>query len=78
MKHFKSTLEKIAEQVFTATDFWSARTIFIDYVSGTNVKDKDKMISEVEKMKTLVQIQKYTANALLKFEGLSTSEKPSK
>jgi hypothetical protein len=69
-KHFTSKLAEITDAVFSATDFLSAQSLFISFVDGTQVKDKNKMISEVKGMRTLPQLQRYTANALLKFEGL--------
>jgi hypothetical protein len=65
-----STLNEIVNEVFIAKDWKTAQNTFIDHVSKTNVKDKDKMIAEVSKMTTLQAIQRYTANALLKYEGL--------
>jgi hypothetical protein len=65
-----STLNEIANEVFVAKDWKTAQNLFIEHVSKTNVKDKDKMIDEVSKMTNLAAIQRYTANALLKYEGL--------
>jgi len=65
-----STLNEIANEVFVAKDWKTAQNLFIEHVSKTNVKDKDKMIDEVNKMTNLAAIQHYTANALLKYEGL--------
>lgn len=65
-----STLASIAEQVWIATDAASARSILISHLEGTKVKDRDKMISDINRLATLQQVQRYTANALLKFEGL--------
>jgi hypothetical protein len=70
---FESTLSKIAEAVFSSTDFKSAQNTFIDHVDSTNVKDKNKMIEAVKKLTTLTALQHYCANALLKFEGLGLS-----
>jgi len=66
----QSTLTKIAESVFTATDFTTAKTTFVEHISATNIKDKDKMIDAVNKLKNLISLQRYCANALLKYEGL--------
>ena len=70
-KQIESTLAVIAAKVFQTKDVNVARKTFIEHVSKTNVKDKDKMLKEVSTMTSLQEIQKYTANALLKFEGLS-------
>jgi CRISPR/Cas system CSM-associated protein Csm3 (group 7 of RAMP superfamily) len=65
-----STLSEIVNEVFLATDWKTAQTVFIEHVNQTNIKDKNKMINEVSKMTNLYKIQRYTANALLKYEGL--------
>jgi hypothetical protein len=68
----ESTLSSIAKDVFVAKDANAAKQIFIDYVSGSRIKESDKvkMLAEVSKMSSLLQIHRYTANALLKYEGL--------
>ena len=68
----ESTLSSIAKDVFAATNANDAKRIFIDYVSNSRIKesDKSKMLAEVAKMSSLMQLHRYTANALLKYEGL--------
>ena len=68
----KSTLASVAEAVFSATDVQTAQTLFLSHVSGSGIKkeDKQKMLMEVSKITSLNQIYRYTANALLKYEGL--------
>jgi len=68
----ESTLSSIAREVFAATNAVDAKRIFIDYVSSSHIKesDKNKMLAEASKMSSLLQIHRYTANALLKYEGL--------
>jgi len=68
----ESTLASIAKEVFVASNASTAKQIFIDYVSGSRIKESDrvKMLTEVSKMSSLLQIHRYTANALLKYEGL--------
>ena len=68
----ESTLSSIAREVFAASNAVDAKRIFIDYVSSSHIKesDKQKMLAEVSKMTSLNQIYRYTANALLKYEGL--------
>jgi CRISPR/Cas system CSM-associated protein Csm3 (group 7 of RAMP superfamily) len=65
-----STLNEIANEVFIAKDWKTAQNLFVEHVSKTNIKDKNKMINEVSNMTNLTTIQRYTANALLKYEGL--------
>ena len=68
----ESTLSSIAREVFAASNAIDAKRIFIDYVSSSHIKesDKQKMLTEASKMTSLLQIHRYTANALLKYEGL--------
>lgn len=68
----ESTLSSIARDVFAAANVMDAKRIFIDYVSASRIKesDKSKMLAEVSKMSSLLQLHRYTANALLKYEGL--------
>lgn len=68
----ESTLSSIARDVFAAANVNDAKRIFIDFVSASRIKesDKNKMLTEVSKMSSLMQLHRYTANALLKYEGL--------
>lgn len=68
-----STLATIASLVWEAQDVDQAKETLIGHLSGTNVKDRDKMIDDVQKLRTLEAVHRYTANALLKYEGLGTS-----
>jgi len=68
----KSNLDSIATDVFAASNATDAKRIFIDHVSNSRIKESDKikMIAEASKMSSLLQLHRYTANALLKYEGL--------
>jgi proteasome assembly chaperone (PAC2) family protein len=72
--NIKSTLEKIANQVFTAKSADEAKQIIVSHISDSQVNDidKNKMITDVNALKNLVAVQRYLANALLKYEGLGT------
>jgi hypothetical protein len=71
----ESILAVIAGQVFQAKTLQAAQAIFHNHVQPSKIKeeDKTKMLTEVGGMKSLTQLQRYTANALLKYEGLGTS-----
>lgn len=73
-----STLAGIASQIWEAPDLESARKIFIEHVSGSRVKDRDKMLIDIQQLRTLRDLHRYTANALLKFEGLGVGTRPSR
>ena len=68
----KSNLDSIAADVFAASNIADAKRIFIDHISTSRIKESDKvkMLAEVSKMASLLQLHRYTANALLKYEGL--------
>ena len=70
--NYQSTLASIASLVWEAKTADQAREILAGHLAGTKVKDKDKMINDIQSLKSLEAIHRYTANALLKFEGLST------
>jgi protein associated with RNAse G/E len=74
-----STLDNIAEQVFNAKTVDEAKTICLGYLESSKIKESDrtKMITEIKGMKYLHKVQFYIANALLKYEGLGLSNKPS-
>jgi hypothetical protein len=73
-KHYTSKLAEITDIIFSSTDFFSAKNLLLEFIEGTQVKSKTKMVFDVKNLKTLHQVQRYTANALLKFEGLGTTE----
>ena len=77
-KHIKieSTLAKIANVVFETTDFKLAQQTAIDHLTGSSIKESDrlKMIDEISKAKNLQRLQIYCANALLKYEGLGVGK----
>lgn len=72
--HIESILSVIAEKVFRAESLSQGQAIFQEHVKGSKIKEEDriKMLTEVGGMKSLTQLQRYTANALLKYEGLGT------
>jgi hypothetical protein len=73
MKQFESTLATIATQVYKCKTATEAKELVVGHLLTTQVKDRDKMITEVARMNNLNQIWKYLSNALLRFEGLSTN-----
>jgi hypothetical protein len=72
MKH-TSTLAQIADKVYQAKTADEAKQVMIDHLSTTRVKDKDRMISQVKVLKTLIKVQTYFTNSLLRFEALSVN-----
>jgi hypothetical protein len=70
--NYKSTLSQIAEQVFKATNLGQAKAIVTSHIGDTRIKDADKnlIIKNVNQLTSLVRVQTYLCNSLLKFEGL--------
>ena len=73
MKHYQSTLATIATEVYKCKTVEEAKELVIGHLLKTNVKDRDKMITNVAKLSSLHQVWKYISNSLLRFEGLSTN-----
>ena len=68
----QSTLASIAPLVWEAKSAGQAKEILLNYLSESNVKDRDKMIQDIQQLTSLQDVHRYTANSLLKYEGLST------
>ena len=68
----KSVLNGIVTDIYSAKTVKEAKELFIKFVDATKIKDTDKkkMLTEVENMTTLRQIQQYATNAMFKYEGL--------
>lgn len=68
----KSVLNGIITDIYSARTVKEAKDLFIKFVDATKIKDTDKkkMLTEVENMTTLRQIQMYATNAMFKYEGL--------
>lgn len=70
--NIKSTLESIAQQVFVSTNVRDAKSAIINHIGDTRIKDSDKLtiVNNVNKINSLVRLQTYVCNSLLKYEGL--------
>jgi len=75
----ESTLAKIANIVFETKDFELAQTTALNHLKECNIKelDKQKMIEEISQAKSMYRLQRYCANALLKYEGLGVGKQQS-
>ena len=72
MKNITSTLTSIAEQVFVSRNVNEAKAIVTSHIGSTGIKEADKktIIKNIHGMKSLVRVQSYLCNSLLKYEGL--------
>lgn len=68
----KSVITQRITEIYSANDLATAKELFRNLLNDCNIKDvdKDKMLSELEKITTLKQVQFYATNAMFKFEGL--------
>lgn len=73
--NIKSIFEQISEQVFVMADLNEAKIFVINFVQdkGINDKDKNSIVNAVKECKSLVRLQTYICNSLLKYEGMSVS-----
>ena len=72
----KSIFEQIAEKIFTMQDKDAAKQFIIEFVNskGINEHDKKTIINNVESCKSMLKIQSYICNSLLKYEGMSVNQ----
>ena len=68
----QSVITKRITDIYSANDLDTAKQLFRDLLNDCNIKDNDKskMLEELEKQKTLKQVQFYATNCMFKFEGL--------
>ena len=77
MKHpIKSIFEQISESVFKMTDLNETKRFVKTFVEEKNInpKDKQKILDEVNKAKSLLRFQTYICNSLLKYEGMGMNK----
>lgn len=77
MKHpIKSIFEQISENVFKMTDLNETKRFVKTFVEEKNInpKDKQKILDEVNKAKSLLRFQTYICNSLLKYEGMGMNK----
>jgi len=72
----KSIFEQISEQLFTMNDLNDAKKFIIGFIDGKNINEKDRqtIIRETNNAKTLVKLQGYLCNCLLKYEGMGVNQ----
>ena len=66
-----SVLRAVVQKVFSAKTLDEARELMRKCLesSKVNAKDKQTMLDEIERIKTLGGIYRYIANAILAYEG---------
>lgn len=76
--NIESTLAKIAEDVFKAPSCEAAKAIIYEHLKDSTIKDRDKILTDVNKINNFTKLQTYLVNSLLKYEGLSLNNKREK
>jgi F0F1-type ATP synthase delta subunit len=76
MTKIKSVLEQIAATVFTMTNVTDAKEYINEFINSKDINDKDKasIIKAVAEIKSLIKLQTYLCNALLKYEGMGMNQ----
>jgi len=72
----KSKLEEAAPLIFQAANWQSAKALLIEYIKESDItlKDKNKMLDDVNKLSNFTTICTYFTNSLLKYEGMSLTK----
>lgn len=68
----ESVITQRITEIYSATDIVTAKELLRNLLNASNIKDvdKSKMLSELDNLKTLKQVQFYATNCMFKFEGL--------
>jgi hypothetical protein len=71
----KSIFEAIALDVFAAKSLTVVQQSIKEYVESKDIKEVDKkqILREVSQSKSLIKLQTYVCNSLLKYEGMGVS-----
>lgn len=74
--HIKSILEQISSEVFVMRDLSQAKLFISEFVVNKSINEKDKqsILSATSECKTMVKLQMYLCNALLKYEGMGVAQ----
>ena len=77
MPKITSILESISTQVFQSKTLQDGQQTMLKCLEEHNIKEEDKqsLIKGCMGCKSLIRLQQYLCNALLKFEGMSLSTK---
>ena len=70
-KNKVSVLNRVVQEVFKAKTVDDARDLMKGCLESSKINDENKqtMLDEIEKIKTLDKIHQYIANAILAYEG---------
>ena len=72
----KSVINKIIEKIYVEKSLENGKKICITTLTESQINNhmKKKMINEINNVKSLIKLQTYMTNCLLRFEGLSVNK----
>ena len=73
---FKSVLEQIINDVYTMTDVNEAKNFIENFLEEKKINDvtKKQMLQNISEIKSMLKLQFYMTNSLLRFEGMSVNK----
>ena len=68
----KSIFEQISTKVLEMTNVNEAKTYITEFVSGRDINgdDKNKIPRDISNISSIIKLQTYVCNSLLKYEGM--------
>ena len=74
--NFKSVLEQIINDVYTMTDVNEAKNFIENFLEEKKINDvtKNQMLQNISEIKSMLKLQFYMTNSLLRFEGMSVNK----
>lgn len=75
-RQVQSVIEKIIQQIYHSKTVKEAKSLFREFLEARKIKpvDKQKMLQKLDYLRSLLDVQQYATNAMLKFEGLGLKE----
>ena len=74
--NFKSVLEQIINDVYKMTDVNEAKNFIENFLEEKKIDDvtKSQMLQNISEIKSMLKLQFYMTNSLLRFEGMSVNK----
>jgi hypothetical protein len=74
--NFKSVLEQIISDVYKMTDVNEAKNFIENFLEEKKIDDvtKKQMLQNISEIKSMLKLQFYMTNSLLRFEGMSVNK----
>lgn len=74
--NFKSVLEQIISDVYKMTNVNEAKNFIENFLEEKKIDDvtKKQMLQNISEIKSMLKLQIYMTNSLLRFEGMSVNK----